>query len=242
MPSGAVGLDAVLLDAAGTLIRPSEPVGETYAAVAGRYGAKLESDKLMQAFAEVFGEMPDLAFQWATTDELRSQEHDWWRTLVQGVVARMGKGVDDFDGFFETLYAYYARGRAWECFPEVPAVLEALRAKGCKLAVVSNFDSRLPGILQALGIHGRMDAVIYSSEAGSAKPDPAIFWRALRVLGVAPERSIHVGDNVSADVGGAVAAGIEGLLIRRGRCPTDDSAHIIHSLEVLVVLAERRSR
>lgn len=230
-----VGVKAVLLDAAGTLIRPSEPVGETYTAVAGRFGAKLEPDKLMRAFGEVFGQMPDLAFQWGTMDELRRLERDWWRTLVRRVVARSGAGIDDFDGFFETLYEHYARGSAWECFPEVPAVLEALRVRDCALAVVSNFDSRLPGILRELGIHGLMDAVVYSSEAGSAKPDPAIFRRALDELGVTPEKTIHVGDNAKADVGGAVSAGLTGLLIQRGRSSPSASVPMIPSLEELIV-------
>lgn len=229
---------AVLLDAAGTLIRPSEPVGETYAAVARRYGVELEAEKLAQAFAEVFGDMPDLAFQWTSMGELRRLERDWWRMLVHRVVAWTGSSIGDFETFFETLYEYYAQGQAWQCFPEVPVVLEGLRNRGCKLAVVSNFDSRLPGILHEVGILDHMDAVIYSSEAGSAKPDPAIFRQALDALGVAPERAIHVGDNSGADVGGAIATGLEGLLIRRADPPAAGSDQVIRSLDELLVRVE----
>jgi putative hydrolase of the HAD superfamily len=230
-----VSVGAVLLDAAGTLIRPSEPVGETYAAVARRCGAELEADKLAQAFKVVFGGMPDLAFEWTSMDELRRLERDWWRRLVHRVVACTGSSIGDFETFFETLYEHYAQVCAWECFPEVPAVLEGLRSRGCKLAVVSNFDSRLPAILQGLGIHGHMDAVIYSSRAGSAKPAPAIFRQALGALGVAPQRAIHVGDSLRADVDGAIAAGLTGLLIRRGHSPATASSQVICSLDQLLV-------
>lgn len=151
-----VSVDAILLDAAGTLIRPSAPVGETYAAAARRYGEELETVKLAQAFAAVFGDMPDLAFEWTSMDELRRLERDWWRLLVQRVIAWTGSRIGDFDTLFEALYAHYGQGHAWACFPEVPAVLEGLRARNYKLAVVSNFDSRLPGILRAIGIHGYM--------------------------------------------------------------------------------------
>lgn len=229
------GFDAVLLDAAGTLIRPRAPVGETYAAVAERYGAALEADQLAQAFGEVFGEMPDLAFHWASMEELQRLEREWWRTLVHRVVVKTCSSIGNFEAFFGTLYEHYARGHAWEYFPEVPSVLEGLRERGCKIAVVSNFDSRLPGILHALGIHDKMDAVVYSTEAGSAKPDSAIFRRALAALGVAPERAIHVGDNVSADVGGAVAAGLEGVLLRRGNPSAAGAAKVIRSLDELLV-------
>jgi len=230
-----VEVKAVLLDAAGTLMRPSKPVGEAYAMVARRYGAELDPNKLLHAFGDAFGQMPDLAFQWGSMEELERLERDWWRTLVHRVIVRVGVNVSDFAGFFEALYEHYARGSAWECFTEVPTVLEALRARGCQLAVVSNFDSRLPGILQALGVYDRMDAVVYSSEAGHAKPDPAIFRRALDELGVAPERTIHVGDNAKADVGGAVSAGLTGLLIQRDRSLSIASVPTIRSLDELIV-------
>jgi len=229
-----ISVETFLLDAAGTLISPREPVGVTYAAAAKRFGTELQAEKLAPAFTAVFGAMPDLAFEWTSMDELRRLEHDWWRELVQRVVAWTGSRIDDFDSFLETLYEHYAQGDAWECFPEVPATLEVLRNRGYKLAVVSNFDSRLPGILQAVGIHGHMDAVIYSSAAGSAKPDPAIFSCALAALGVGPEHVIHVGDSPGADVGGARAAGLAGVLIQRGHSSTAASGRVIRSLDELL--------
>lgn len=228
--SRVIGTGAVLLDAAGTLIRPREPVSETYAAVARRYGVALDVDKLAQAFASVFRDMPQLAFEWASPEELHEQERAWWRLLVQRVIDSTGNFSGDFDGYFAALYAHYAQGDAWRCFPEVPDVLARLRDKGYRLAVVSNFDSRLPGILRAVGIDAFMDAIIYSSRAGSAKPDPAIFQQALDALGIAPEQALHVGDSVEADVGGAKAAGLKALLISRGRVPVAGSEQVIRSL------------
>ena len=226
--------EAVLLDAAGTLIAPSEPVGETYARVAKGYGAELQVDKLTRAFAGVLRGMPDLAFQWTSTAELQRLERDWWRTLVRRVVAHTGTSMGAFDDYFEALYRHYAGGAAWECFPDVPRVLEALRARGYRLAVVSNFDSRLPGILQALGIHRLLDAVVFSSEAGSAKPDPHIFRRALVKLDAEPQCAIHVGDSEKADVGGAVAAGLTALLIERNGPTAARSGHVIGTLDELL--------
>jgi putative hydrolase of the HAD superfamily len=234
----APAFDAVLLDAAGTLIRPRRPVGDTYAEMARKFGGDLRPESLTTAFGEVFREMPDLAFAWGSLPELRRLEHEWWRTLVKSVVARSGGTAGDFPVFFETLYEYYAGGQAWDCFPEVPGVLDALRCRGCALAVVSNFDSRLPGILGELGIGPRLDAIIYSSRAGSAKPDPAIFRQALAALGAAPERAIHVGDNAGADLGGARAAGMSGLLVRRHPAPGAVSATTIRSLKELISRVE----
>lgn len=214
---GGCTFDAVLLDAAGTLIRTRRPVGETYAEFAGRYGAKVSGEQFKQAFVEVFGKMPGLAFEWHGRDMLQRLELDWWRTLVRLVVEQTGSSIGDFEAFFQALYSYYADGQAWACYPEVPRTLRALRDSGYRLAVVSNFDSRLPAILRALDIAELMDAVVYSSEAGSAKPDPAIFRCALDAVGVSAQRAIHVGDSVHADFEGARGAGVAGLLIRRGK-------------------------
>ncbi|MGB5474314.1 MAG: HAD-IA family hydrolase [Gammaproteobacteria bacterium] len=233
-----VSARAVLLDAAGTLIRPREPVSGTYAALARRCGVELEVRKLAQAFETVFGDMPDLAFEWTSIDELHCLERAWWRLLVRRVVAGAGNFTGDFDSFFAALYEHYAQGHAWECYPEVPDVLAGLHARDYRLAVVSNFDSRLPGILRAVGIYGYMDAVVYSSRAGSAKPDPAIFRQALDVLGIAPEHAVHVGDNPKADVGGALAAGLAALLIRRGHAPAVGSGQAISSLDELFIRLE----
>lgn len=233
MGASETGKRAILLDAAGTLIRPCEPVSETYAAVARRYGVDLDVEKLAQAFESVFRDMPELAFEWASLEELYEQERAWWRLLVLRVIDRTGNFSGDFDRFFAALYAHYGQGHAWRCFPEVPDALAGLRDKGYRLAVVSNFDSRLPGILRAVGIDGFMDAIIYSSRAGSAKPDPAIFRQALDALGIAPEQALHVGDSAEADVGGAIAAGLAALLIRRGQVPVAGSAQVIHSLDDL---------
>ena len=227
--------EAVLLDAAGTLIRPRQPVGETYAAMAGRFGVELDPAALSQAFVQAFEEMPDLAFDWTSTDELGRLERNWWRTLVCRVFDAMGGRVGDFEALFDTLYAHYVDGEAWECFPEVTAVLKALRSRGCRLAVLSNFDSRLPQILQDLGLRDLTDAVIYSSKAGSAKPDPVIFRKALAALRVAPERAVHVGDSVRADLEGAAAAGIAGLLVRRDLSPSVGAGSVIGSLQELLV-------
>jgi len=226
--------EAVLLDAAGTLIRPREPVEQTYAAAARRFGVELDVALLPQTFKAVFEAMPDLAFTWTSLEELRRQERDWWRDLVRRVVDLAGSSpVRDFDGFFEALFQYYNRGGAWECFPDVLPALIALHNRGCRLNVVSNFDSRLPRILRELKIGDQMDAVVYSSAAGSAKPDPLIFEKALAALGITAKQAIHVGDNPRADVAGAAAAGVAGLLIRRDGCAASSSKSEIGSLEEL---------
>ncbi|MFM2159016.1 MAG: hypothetical protein RLZZ124_1490 [Cyanobacteriota bacterium] len=94
------------------------------------------------------------------------------------------------------------------------APLERWRARGLRLAVVSNFDQRLPGLLEALDLAPLFDAVVVSSAVGAAKPDPLPFHRALERLELPAEAVWHIGDSPE-DEAGAAAAGLRCLLIRR---------------------------
>ena len=112
--------------------------------------------------------------------------------------------------------------------------LRALHATGVALAIVSNSDGTLEGRLAREGICQAgpgpgvpMAIVIDSAAVGVAKPDPAIFRIALEATGVAPERALHIGDTVGADVDGALAAGVRPLhLDPYGFCSDDSHAHI----------------
>jgi len=98
-------------------------------------------------------------------------------------------------------------------------VLDALRARGLRLGVISNWDTRLPELLRQLDLARRLDVVAYSSAVGVEKPDSRIFRRALRELGVEPRAALHVGDSRLEDLEGAIAAGMRALLLVRGSRP-----------------------
>jgi putative hydrolase of the HAD superfamily len=92
------------------------------------------------------------------------------------------------------------------------ALLEALRSRGLKLAVVSNTASPqwlLEPVFERQGLADRVDAILLSSEVGKRKPHPAIFEAALAALGVGSHEAIHVGDRLEADVVGAARVGIK---------------------------------
>lgn len=98
-------------------------------------------------------------------------------------------------------------------FPDVVPALSALHDHG--LVVVSNWDCSLPDWLGTAGLLGHVDAVVTSAEVGAAKPDRAIFERALDVARAEPGEAVHVGDSLENDVAGARAAGIRPVLVAR---------------------------
>lgn len=104
-------------------------------------------------------------------------------------------------------------------YPEVLATLALLRARGLRLVVVSNWDVSLAPILEALGLAGLLDAVVTSAGVGAAKPAPEVFHAALALLDIPAREALHVGDDPRLDVAGALAAGVQPVLLRRERTP-----------------------
>jgi REG-2-like HAD superfamily hydrolase len=113
---------------------------------------------------------------------------------------------------FEELYQYYVQPSAWALTPGALPALQKLRAAGVRLAVVSNFDTRLRPILSALGVDHMFDQVVVSAEVGAEKPNPVIFEAALQGLGLRPGDVVHVGDDRRNDIWGARDAGITAWL------------------------------
>jgi putative hydrolase of the HAD superfamily len=76
------------------------------------------------------------------------------------------------------------------------------------MGIVSNFDHRLPDILQELDIIEYFENIVTPAETGVAKPDRRIFDAALAGLGNPGGRVVYVGDRAVEDVAGAREAGL----------------------------------
>lgn len=206
-------LKVVFFDAASTLFEARASIGASYARIAGKYGVDASGDAVSAAFRRVFHNAPGLAFGPSRpADELRELEYRWWRDIVAQTFASLGT-FTDFDAYFAELFAFFGNPANWEVDPIAPATLRALRDRGLQLGIISNFDYRLYGILDGLGLSGYFDTITISSEAGFAKPAPEIFRIAMAKHSAAPGEVMHVGDSAHMDVGGALAAGIAGVLI-----------------------------
>jgi putative hydrolase of the HAD superfamily len=111
--------------------------------------------------------------------------------------------------FLEAEHAAWAPARQLAATSH--ALLEALRARGLRLGLVSNaFDppDLLHRDLARFGIAERLDVAVFSSEVGRRKPDPEIFERALGALDVAASEALFVGDTLASDIAGAAALGM----------------------------------
>jgi putative hydrolase of the HAD superfamily len=98
-----------------------------------------------------------------------------------------------------------------------------------RTAILSNADLSLRGRLRELGIHDLFDTVVSSAEEGMAKPEPEIYRRAAERIGLAPEACVFV-DDADANVRGAEASGMRGILYRVDR--GEDLATLLAGLGV----------
>lgn len=141
-------------------------------------------------------------------------EAAFWKAFLNRVRRDLDGGVIS-DESFARLAAHFRDPGSWAVFEDVAPTLDLLEARGLLLAVVSNWDSHLPELLEGLGLARRFGAVLVSAIEETGKPDPEIFHRACARLGVAPEGALHVGDSLKEDYEGAQSAGLEALLLDR---------------------------
>jgi putative hydrolase of the HAD superfamily len=206
-----------LFDVGETLIRPRESFGSVYARVLRRLGVSSEAAALERALRATWAEVN--ASLTPGTDRYGHYpggEEAYWLRFVRRTLELAGTSSQGLaERALEPLRVAFAEPEAWIVFPEVEASLDRLRAAGIGLGIVSNWDSRLPKLLDLLGLAGRFDALAVSALAGFEKPHPAIFRHALETLGADPARTVHVGDVPELDGAGARAAGIRPILLQR---------------------------
>jgi putative hydrolase of the HAD superfamily len=129
--------------------------------------------------------------------------------------ALLAVGIDDEALARRAADAYVAaRAGVLTLFPGARELLVALRARGCKLGLVTNgFAATHHEKIDRLGLREQMDAFFIADEVGMLKPDPALFRHACEALGSVPERSAMVGDRYARDVIGARDAGLFTVLL-----------------------------
>ena len=123
-----------------------------------------------------------------------------------------------FDSALERFALHYERlnGTASSLYPGVEEGLAAMRARGLRLACVTNKASRFTDpLLAATRLASYFDHVVTSDRAGQRKPDPGPFLFACRALGVVPSEAAVIGDSAN-DAEGGRRAGCRVLLVPYG--------------------------
>jgi HAD superfamily hydrolase (TIGR01662 family) len=112
------------------------------------------------------------------------------------------------------LWEAHDASNLWRRVPhDLKDALARARSLGLRIGVVSNSEGKLERLFAEVGLEGEFEVVIDSHLEGVVKPNPEIFHRALRRMGIAADRAIYAGDVPNIDVTGAHAAGMRAALI-----------------------------
>lgn len=198
-------------DVKDTLLRLRHPVGEEYASRARAHGLEVEATALEQAFKQVFRAQSHSFPNYGLSHGFTSRQ--WWQDVVLQTFYLAGAwDAQAVTPIADQLYKDFSSPCTWQVLEGAEDTLRGCRKRGLRLAVVSNFDQRLEGILVGLGLREHFDFVLTSEATGWCKPDPRIFHEALRLAHVEPAAAAHIGDSYHNDYKGARAVGMHSFL------------------------------
>ncbi|MBX9950655.1 MAG: HAD family hydrolase [Candidatus Obscuribacterales bacterium] len=124
--------------------------------------------------------------------------------------------------------------KAATAYDDADKVLEQLRRAGYRLGLISNlWPFPVRRVFKEMGLGAHFEHLVYSFEVGVRKPSPAIFNHAAQLFSVDAEDCLMIGDSLSSDVEGSLAAGMHAILIdRTGKVNRLDkpNAHVVRSL------------
>ncbi|HEX6735423.1 MAG TPA: HAD-IA family hydrolase, partial [Azonexus sp.] len=107
-------------------------------------------------------------------------------------------------------------GRCAQFYPGVREGLDAWRASGVKMGVVTNKPAMFTeALLERMDLARYFDAVVSGDTTAYKKPHPEPILHACRQFGVAPQRNLHIGDSLN-DIAAARAAGCAAFALPYG--------------------------
>ncbi len=159
-----------------------------------------------------------------------SEPDRWWAALhpvFEKAFVALGVGSSLAGRLASYVREVYLRLHRWRLFDDSLVTLERLSRRGWRQVLLSNHVPELSLILRHLGIRSFFAGIWNSAETGYEKPHPQAFRQVMDAIGTA-EVVWMVGDNFQADIAGAAAQGIPGILVRK---PHPEARYFCQSLE-----------
>jgi 2-haloacid dehalogenase len=204
-PSRLAPIDAVVFDAYGTLFDVNS------AAARWRDALGPQAD----AFSATW-RRKQLEYSWLRS--LMGAHADFWQVTTEALDFACERHAVADAALRRRLLETY---RALSAYPDVPAMLQAIRAAGFKTAILSNgAPAMLQAAVDAAQVAAQFDALLSVEDAGVFKPDPRVYRLAVDRLNAPPARICFVSSN-GWDIAGAARFGFRAVWINRGREPRE---------------------
>jgi putative hydrolase of the HAD superfamily len=192
-------VEAVFFDVDYTLYDMAQYVRGALSNVAQDVAATCSGDR-ETLFASLWGKWREVGSDYGHLFD------DWLRSHGLFAESRLRACID----------VYHAHRPALSLYPGVDELLVDLRSRYCVGVITDGDLQRQRAKVHALDLEGKVDLIVYSAALSSSKPDAGIFRHGLRLAGVAPERSVYVGDHPIRDIAGARRAGMLGIRVLTG--------------------------
>jgi len=198
-------IKAVVFDVDFTLAKPGPDLGpDGYRALGLRYGLELDPSCYEEARAAAFAEVkrhPEL-----------DHDEEIWVLFTERVIVGMGGKGDTYRAAVE-MEQRWAHSAHFELYEDAVPALAEVRSRGLRIGLLSNSSRDLADFVRHHGLDA--DAVLTSSAHGKTKPHESIFRAMLELLDVMPGEAMMVGDTLHDDVEGALAVGMQAVLLDR---------------------------
>jgi putative hydrolase of the HAD superfamily len=208
-------LKAVLFDVDFTLARPGPELGpEGYVRAGERHGLQLDASRYEAARDAALVDL-------RRHPELEHDDEIWFR-FTERIVRGMGGEADSAYDCAVEITRGWERHENFDLYDDVLPTVDALRASGLRIGLVSNSARDVREFARHHGLD--VDAGISSFHHGRTKPHASIFRAVLDLLEVETEEAVMVGDTMADDIEGALAIGMRAILLDRdGRHPDFES-------------------
>ncbi len=208
---GESRIKTVTFDVGMTILAAHPSVGSVYSEVSRANGVDVDPKIVEQRFFEAWTVCKKRRLEqgllvYGTTHEEAKQ---FWHGILNEVFSDDGISPDLRRNLIEALYGVFAKPSRWRLINGFKGALEACRRYGLGVGLISNWDLRLRGLLEEMGVLATVDFAVISAEAAVEKPAPEIFEKAVALAGCPPENILHIGDSWAEDVLGASVAGFQ---------------------------------
>lgn len=231
----------ILFDVYGTLATWSPDRFVIHARAASQFGIQVTKEGIDAGYAVADAYMTRENAKTPIRKMTKTERDQFFAKFEQLVLQGCGVEVD-LELAEKIWQAVAAQEYELVIYDDVLPNLDALRASGYVVGIVSNVPSGGAELSDQLGLSGSIDFVVTSSEVGYEKPDPRIFAEALRRANdTQPNAAVMVGDQLESDINGAIGAGIQPVLLDRDNNHPDFDDHPrIASLTELPSLLARK--
>ena len=232
----------IFFDAGFTLLHPSPSILGVCQQVCQQFGLHVNPNRLQQGLESAqhfhFRQLQSNRHTWADEQAIADFWLSYFTSLLEPLLAEYDQ--PHLDQLVRAITEAFKEHTSWQLYPDVKPALEACRAKGYSLGVISDWNIALGPLLRQFDLTQYFDCLVISAVARHAKPSPALHDMALERANAISDYSIHVGDSYIHDVLGARAVGITPILLDRTGTLTENKVDclLVHSLYELLDLLE----